>query len=90
MWENVAKGINLINVRGNKMNRTAIILWSLIIFGFAVMELPGIFFINRIEPFIGGFPFIFGFTIIMWGYMCIVLLIAYKLNWGKPSGKNHQ
>jgi hypothetical protein len=26
----------------------------------------------------------------MWGYMCIVLFIAYKLNWGKPSRKNQQ
>lgn len=61
------------------------ILWTAIIIGFAIMEFPGIFFINRIDPVIFGLPFIYGFIIIMWIYMCIVLLIAYKTNWGKGA-----
>lgn len=59
------------------------ILWLAIIIGFAIMEFPGIFFINRIDPVIFGLPFIYGFIIIMWVYMCVILLIAYKTNWGK-------
>lgn len=58
-------------------------LWILILIGFAIMEFPGIFFINRIDPVIFGFPFIYGFMIFMWLYMCMVLFIAYKMHWGK-------
>ncbi|WZL73489.1 hypothetical protein QBE52_01790 [Clostridiaceae bacterium 35-E11] len=73
-------------VKKRKEGVTTKILWILIILGFAIMEFPGIYFINRIEPMILGMPFIYGFTMIMWAYMCIVLLIAYKTNWGKYSG----
>lgn len=59
------------------------LIWTLLIIGFAIMEFPGIFFINRIEPMIFGLPFIYGFIIIMWAYMCAVLFYAYKVNWGK-------
>ena len=61
-------------------------LWILLIIGFAIMEFPGVFFINRIEPFVLGLPFIYGFTIVMWIYMSIVLFVAYKTNWGKGAG----
>ncbi len=61
-------------------------LWFFILLGFAIMEFPGILFINRIDPVIFGFPFIYGFMLFMWLYMCIVLLIAYKIYWGKPKG----
>jgi hypothetical protein len=47
------------------------------------MEFPGIFFINRIDPMIFGMPFIYGFTLIMWAVMCVIMFIAYKSNWGK-------
>ena len=63
--------------------KITVTIWILLILGFATMEFPGIFFINKIEPYIFGFPFIYGFTIIMWVYMCVVLFAAYKLNWGK-------
>lgn len=59
------------------------LFWILIVLGFAVMQFPGIFFINRIDPMIFGMPFIYGFTIIMWAYMCVVLFLAYRFNWGK-------
>ncbi|QEK12927.1 hypothetical protein FQB35_11660 [Crassaminicella thermophila] len=64
------------------------LLWSLIILGFLIMEFPGVFFINRIDPIILGFPFIYGFMLIMWLYMCIITFIGYKTNWG--SNKNFQ
>lgn len=68
-----------------KRSSLTVVLWVLLLIGFAIMEFPGIFFINRIDPMIFGLPFIYGFTIIMWAFMCIVLLIAYKTNWGKGS-----
>ena len=64
-------------------------LWALIIIGFAIMQFPGIFFINRIDPMIFGLPFIYGFTIIMWAYMVILMFIGYKTNWGKGEKNNH-
>jgi hypothetical protein len=63
--------------------RTA--LWVLLIIGFMIMEFPGIFIINRIDPMIFGMPFIYSFTIIMWAIMCAILFIGYKTNWGKGA-----
>lgn len=59
------------------------LLWVLLIIGFMIMEWPGIYFINRIDPMIFGMPFIYGFTIIMWAVMVIIMFIGYKTNWGK-------
>ncbi len=61
------------------------LLWILILIGLAAIEFPGIFFINRIEPYLLGMPFIYGFVVLVWSYMCIVLLIAYKTKWGKKK-----
>lgn len=61
------------------------ILWTLIIIGFLIMEYPGILFINRIDPMLFGMPFIYSFTIIMWIYMSILMLIGYKKNWGSSN-----
>ncbi|MCT4620526.1 MAG: DUF3311 domain-containing protein [Marinisporobacter sp.] len=64
------------------------ILWALILLGFSIMEFPGIFFINRIDPLILGLPFIYGFMLIMWLYMCMITFIGYKTNWGKGIEKD--
>ncbi|MBR0598175.1 hypothetical protein [Sinanaerobacter chloroacetimidivorans] len=58
------------------------LLWFLILIGFAAIEFPGIFYINRIEPRILGLPFIYGFTLIVWLYLCILMYVGYKLKWG--------
>ena len=61
-----------------------IILAALIIIGFMAIEIPGIFFVcNRIYPFIFGFPFLYGYVIICWLYMCIILFIGYRTSLGK-------
>lgn len=57
--------------------------WALVIICFMIMEFPGIYFFNKIEPMIFGMPFIYGFMLIMWAIMCTILFIAYKDNWGK-------
>lgn len=59
------------------------VFWGLIIICFMIMEFPGVFFFNKIEPMIFGLPFIYGFILIMWAIFCVILFIAYKANWGK-------
>lgn len=61
------------------------IIWALIILGLGAIEFPGIFFINRIEPHIFGMPFLYGFVLLVWAFMCLVLGVAYYYNWGKKS-----
>lgn len=74
-----------------KMSRKAKIIWRLILIGFLCMEFPGVFFFkDKSEPYIFGFPFIYAFNLIMWGYMIIVILVAYLLNWGEPKPKNKE
>lgn len=64
------------------------IIWALLIIGFAFMEFPGVFFFqNKVNPFILGFPFIYGYILCWWFYMCVVLFYAYKTNWGKAQGR---
>jgi hypothetical protein len=65
------------------------LLWFLILIGFAAIEFPGIFYINRIEPRILGLPFIYGFTLIVWLYLCILMYVGYKLKWGFTE-KHHK
>lgn len=60
-------------------------LWVLLIIGFMIMEFPGVFFINRVEPMIFGMPFIYGFTVVMWAIMCVIMLVGYRTNWGKGA-----
>lgn len=61
------------------------VIWALIILGLAAIEFPGIFFINRIEPYLFGMPFLYGFVLLVWAFMCLVLGVAYYCNWGKKS-----
>jgi hypothetical protein len=64
------------------VKKKTLLLWVLIIFCFASIEFPGIFFINRIEPRILGLPFIYGFTLIVWFILCILMYAGYLLKWG--------
>ncbi|MDR1893582.1 MAG: hypothetical protein LBQ61_02665 [Spirochaetales bacterium] len=59
------------------------LLFLLIFIGFLIMEYPGIYFFNRIDPVIFGLPFIYSFTLIMWAVMVVLMLIGYLTNWGK-------
>ncbi|GHT79872.1 hypothetical protein FACS1894130_09920 [Spirochaetia bacterium] len=66
-------------------NRIKTVLYVLIFIGFLLMEFPGVYFFNRIDPMIFGLPFIYGFNIIMWAVMVILMFIGYKTNWGRGS-----
>lgn len=75
---------------------TTIIIWSLIILGLAALQFPGILFYHDVaEPRILGMPFIYGFNLVIWAVLCVVLFWAYKVRWGRPrpeeldSGTDH-
>ena len=74
----------MLSVKKNKV-KTRINL--LLLAGFALIEFPGIFFINRIDPLILGMPFIYSFVLIVWANMCIILFYAYKKGWGEKINK---
>lgn len=70
------------------MKKRILILWILIFLGFSAIEFPGIFFINRIEPTIFGLPFIYGFTLIVWSYLCVLMYVGYRMKWGYSNTKD--
>jgi uncharacterized membrane protein len=59
------------------------VIIGLLIVGFLFMEFPGVFFFKNVaEPEILGMPFVYGYILCCWAFMCVVLFIAYKTNWG--------
>jgi uncharacterized membrane protein len=66
-----------------KSPATKKVIIILLLIGFLFMEFPGVFFFKDIaEPYIFGLPFIYGYILIWWAFMCIVMFVAYKTNWG--------
>ena len=73
-------------INKKKMNKRRLIIGILIVIGFLAIEFPGILLVrNRIYPFIWGIPFLYGYILCCWAYMCIVLFYAYRTSWGKQS-----
>ncbi|MDZ5077482.1 hypothetical protein [Nesterenkonia sp. HG001] len=69
-----------------KPTRLAVVLWTCILAGFALMEFPGVlFFHDMVEPRIFGMPFIYGFNVVIWAFMCVVLFIGYRTHWGRRA-----
>lgn len=67
-----------------KIKRRKIRIIILLIIGLCAVEFPGILFAgNRIYPFIFGLPFLYGYVLCGWAYMCIVVFYAYKTEWGR-------
>ncbi len=61
-----------------------IVIWILLVLGFCAIEFPGILFVrDRVYPFILGLPFLYGYILCSWIYMCSVLFYAYRTSWGK-------
>lgn len=72
----------------NKMSNQSKLIWILLLIGLAAMEFPGVFFFkDKVDPFILGMPFIYGYIVCWWAYMSVVLLYAYKTRWGQPKGE---
>jgi len=71
-----------------KMSGKTKLIWILLLIGFLAMEFPGVFFFQKTsDPFILGFPFIYGYILCWWAYMCAILFYAYKTGWGQPEGE---
>lgn len=84
------KGESIMRPDDRKMSGKSKVYWILILLGFMAMEFPGVlFFKDKAEPYIFGFPFIYGFILCCWAYMCIVIFIAFKDNWGEPKNEAH-
>jgi len=63
------------------------VICILLLIGFMFMEFPGVFFFkDKVDPFIFGLPFIYGYILCWWAYMCVVLFYAYKVDWGRKEG----
>lgn len=69
-----------------KMSGLSKVLWILIAIPFLFMEFPGVFFFQHMtDPYIFGFPFIYGYILICWAVLVVIIGIAYFKNWGEPK-----
>lgn len=65
-------------------NIRKIVIIALLLVGFGGLEFPGILFVmDKVYPFIFGLPFLYGYVLCGWLYMCLVLFYAYRTRWGK-------
>ena len=72
--------------RNSKLSGKGILIRALLVLGFLCMDFPGVlFFRDMAEPRIFGLPFAYGYMILGWIYMCIILFWAYKCNWGEDN-----
>ena len=61
-----------------KRSTWALIIWYLVIF--SMVEWPGWQIANRVEPMIGGLPFIFVWATIWWAILMVTMfLTAWKV-----------
>lgn len=58
-------------------------IYGILLIGFLSIEFPGILLINRIDPWILGLPFLYGFVLLIWAIMTLTLLYAALTAWGK-------
>lgn len=57
-------------------------IWILLFAGFGLIEFPGIYLINRIEPMLFGMPFLYGFVFLTWVGLCGILFYCLISDWG--------
>lgn len=75
---------NIVEKKQQNIRRKLIIV--LLIIGFGAIEFPGIFLVmDKVEPFIMGLPFLYGYIFCWWIYLCAVFFYAYKTRWGKTK-----
>lgn len=67
-----------------RINKRKLLIGILLALGFGAMEFPGILLVmDRVEPFLLGLPFLYGYILCCWAYMCMVFFYAYRTGWGK-------
>lgn len=64
-----------------------ILLYSLIVLCFIMMESPMILLANKVEPIILGIPFLLFWNLIWWFVLTVLFLIGYLTNWGSEMKK---
>lgn len=70
--------------RSKPKNVRKLIIWILLAIGFCAVEFPGILLVgDRIYPRIFGLPFLYGYVLCWWIYICLVLIYASRTRWGK-------
>ena len=75
-------------MRKKKVSTQAKIIRILLLIGFLAMEFPGVLFFKDIaELRIFGLPFAYGFMLLGWIYMCVIMFWAYKCRWGEGKYK---
>ncbi len=62
---------------------TRVVLTGLVVLGLIMMESPVILWANKVNPMVLGMPFLLFWVLLWWAFCTVVLLIAFKLNWGK-------
>ena len=66
--------------------KRTVLIWILLIIGFCAIEFPGVLIIkNQVYPFILGMPFILGYAVCIWVYLCLVLFYAWRTRWGRQA-----
>lgn len=66
------------------VNKRKTAIWLLLAIGFGATEFPGILIAGgKIYPKIFGLPFLYGYILCCWLYICFVLIYASKTKWGK-------
>jgi hypothetical protein len=68
-----------------KYSRKKILLYTLIIISFIVMESPFILLANLLEPTILGIPFFIFWNLLWWFITSLLFLIGYLTDWGSKS-----
>ncbi|UCZ51918.1 DUF3311 domain-containing protein [Bacillus shivajii] len=69
----------------SKYPRKKIMLYSLIILVFIILETPLILLANTTEPWILGMPFFLFWNLLWWFIGTVLFLLAYLTDWGsKP------
>jgi uncharacterized membrane protein len=75
--------------KGQTKDKKSVLIIILFLVGFCAMQIPGVFFFGRIsEPFLFGMPFIYGYILCLWVYMCIIFLYAHKCDWGRKRNQH--
>ncbi|CAD5258925.1 MULTISPECIES: hypothetical protein [Halomonadaceae] len=62
-----------------------LLIYSVMLFSFFMLESPVIMLANRIEPLLMGIPFLLVWNLFWWFVLTALFLVAYFTNWGSPT-----
>lgn len=71
-----------------KYPKRKIVLYTLILIGFIILETPLILLANKAEPFILGLPFFIFWNLFWWFILTVLFLVGYLTNWGSEGNEN--